>query len=66
MKALWALGNIVEGANFYTYVLPRPGVNSRAIRDAGKCVLELFEQLETHEVVAASKVKNSQELIETL
>ena len=66
VKALWALGNIVEGANFYTYVLPRPGVNSRAIRDAGKCVLELFEQLETHEVVAASKVKNSQELIETL
>ena len=34
--------------------------------EMGKCVLELFEQLETHEVVAASKVKNSQELIETL
>jgi len=46
IKTIWALGNIVEGANFYTYVLPRPGVNSRAIKDAGSCVLELFEQLE--------------------
>lgn len=45
-ETIWALGNIVEGANFYTYVLPRPGVNSRAIKDAGSCVLELFDQLE--------------------
>lgn len=46
IETIWALGNIVEGANFYTYVLPRPGVNSRAIKDAGSCVLELFEQLD--------------------
>lgn len=27
--AFWVLGNPAEGANFYTYVLPRPLVNSR-------------------------------------
>jgi len=39
---VWALGNLVEGANFYTYVLPRPMVNSRFIQDAGKCVIDMF------------------------
>lgn len=29
-KSLWALGVLAEGPNFYTYVLPRPQVNSRA------------------------------------
>lgn len=32
---LYAQGNIVEGSNFYTFVLPRPNVNSRSIQDAG-------------------------------
>ena len=39
---VWALGNLAEGANFYTYVLPRPMVNSRFIQDAGKCVIDMF------------------------
>lgn len=45
LNNIWALGNLVEGANFYTYVLARPMVNSRLVRDAGKCVLSMFEQL---------------------
>lgn len=41
---VWALGNLAEGANFYTYVLPRPMVNSRFIQDAGKCVIDMLRQ----------------------
>jgi len=42
----WALGNPTEGANFYTFILPRPLVNSRSIQDAGRCVLQLFSYIE--------------------
>jgi uncharacterized NAD(P)/FAD-binding protein YdhS len=35
IENLFAQGNIVEGSNFYTFVLPRPNVNSRSIQDAG-------------------------------
>ncbi|QBF28336.1 hypothetical protein EXN22_22545 [Pseudomonas tructae] len=42
---IWALGNLVEGPNFYTYVLPRPGVNSRSLKDAGCCVLQMFNKI---------------------
>lgn len=42
---IWALGNIVEGSNFYTFVLPRPLVNSRAIQDAGKVVLAMLARI---------------------
>lgn len=41
---IWALGNIVEGPNFYTYVLPQPCVNSSVIRDAARCVSSMFSQ----------------------
>jgi hypothetical protein len=44
-KNIWALGIPVEGPNFYTYVLPRPLVNSRALQDAGRCVLAMFSQI---------------------
>ncbi|WP_375669139.1 FAD/NAD(P)-binding protein [Bartonella sp. MR168JLCBS] len=44
-NTLWVVGNPVEGANFYTYILPRPLVNSRALRDAGHCVIDMYEQL---------------------
>ncbi len=43
---VWALGNLAEGANFYTYVLPRPMVNSRFIQDAGKCVIDMLRLAE--------------------
>ncbi|WLE59898.1 FAD/NAD(P)-binding protein [Burkholderia plantarii] len=42
LERVWALGNPTEGANFYTYILPRPQVNSRFIHDAGRAVLEMF------------------------
>ncbi|CAF1504493.1 unnamed protein product, partial [Didymodactylos carnosus] len=42
---MWALGNVCEGPNWYTYVLPRPSVNSRAIHDAAKCAFNIFDYL---------------------
>ena len=39
---MWALGNISEGANFYTNILPRPTVCSRFIHDTGRAVLEML------------------------
>ena len=35
---LWALGTLVEGCKFYTFVLPRPGANSTTMVDAGRAV----------------------------
>ncbi|MEJ6486700.1 FAD/NAD(P)-binding protein [Nostoc punctiforme UO1] len=48
-KNIWALGVLVEGPNFYTYVLPRPFVNSKALQDAGRCVLAMLNQIVCHE-----------------
>ncbi|WP_051288065.1 FAD/NAD(P)-binding protein [Photobacterium halotolerans] len=39
---MWALGIPTEGNKFYTFIVPRPGVNSTAIVDAGKAVNQLF------------------------
>ncbi|TDR80553.1 FAD/NAD(P)-binding protein [Paludibacterium purpuratum] len=39
---LWALGNPAEGPNFYTFILPRPMVNSRSIQDAGRCATQIL------------------------
>lgn len=54
-ESIWVLGNPAEGANFYTYVLPRPLVNSRFLVDAGRCVTDMYQQLHhrnvQHEVV---------------
>ena len=43
---LWALGIVVEGANYCTYVLPRALVNSRFIQFSGRCVLNMFALLD--------------------
>src|SRR5262249_6196514 len=42
---LWALGIIVEGPNWCTYVLPRALVNSRFLQFSGRCALEIFARL---------------------
>ncbi|MEF1285392.1 FAD/NAD(P)-binding protein [Vibrio sp. M250220] len=42
---IWALGIPTEGNKFYTFIVPRPGVNSTAIVDAGRAVNTLFKQL---------------------
>ncbi|HEY6514414.1 MAG TPA: FAD/NAD(P)-binding protein [Burkholderiaceae bacterium] len=39
---LWALGIPTEGPKFYTFVVPRTGVNSTALVDAGRVVLDLL------------------------
>jgi len=46
LKNFWALGYVVEGPHFYTYVLPRPYANSRGLQDAGKSVLAMMRQID--------------------
>ncbi len=45
---LWAIGLPTEGSKFYTFIMPRPGVNSTAIIDAEKAVSSLIEVLKKH------------------
>ncbi|MBB4266585.1 hypothetical protein [Roseospira visakhapatnamensis] len=40
----WALGTVCEGATFYTYIVPRPHVNSTALVDAWRSVDALFRE----------------------
>lgn len=42
LENAWALGTICEGTKFYTYIVPRPYVNSTALIDADRTVGELF------------------------
>ncbi|MCM0589757.1 MAG: FAD/NAD(P)-binding protein [Gloeotrichia echinulata DEX184] len=56
-KNIWALGILVEGPNFYTYVLPRPFVNSRALQDAGRCVLAMLNQIAYREAQSPYEAK---------
>jgi hypothetical protein len=42
---MWVVGCPVEGPNFFTNVLPLPGINSRPVLDADCCVFGLFECL---------------------
>jgi len=56
-KNIWALGILVEGPNFYTYVLPRPFVNSRALQDAGRCVLAMLNQILCHDALPLYEAK---------
>ena len=46
---LFALGTPTEGPKFYTYIVPRSGVNSTALVDAGKLVLTLFNAIKAEE-----------------
>lgn len=39
---IWALGVPTEGSKFYTFIVPRPEVNSTALVDANKVVNELI------------------------
>lgn len=42
---LWALGTLVEGCKFYTFVLPRPGANSTTMVDAGRAVGHMMNEI---------------------
>jgi uncharacterized NAD(P)/FAD-binding protein YdhS len=50
---LWALGYLTEGAQYYTHALPRPGLQSRQVLDADRCVKALFAAIATPELVKA-------------
>jgi uncharacterized NAD(P)/FAD-binding protein YdhS len=41
-RTLWALGPLCEGATFYNNLVPSPGVYSRPLADAHRCVAALF------------------------
>ncbi len=41
----WSLGIPTEGAKFYTFVVPRSGVNSTALVDAGRAVGQMLSML---------------------
>jgi uncharacterized NAD(P)/FAD-binding protein YdhS len=43
---VWALGMLTEGPKFYTFAIPRPGVNSTAIGDAGRAVGQMFASMQ--------------------
>lgn len=45
LSNLWALGYVVEGAHFYTYVLPRSYSNSRGLQDAGRAVVAMVDDI---------------------
>ena len=44
IRNMWAIGILTEGCKFYTFVVPRPGVNSTAIVDAGQAVQQMIAQ----------------------
>ncbi|MUH07050.1 FAD/NAD(P)-binding protein [Commensalibacter melissae] len=45
IKSIYALGVPTEGSKFYTYILPRPFVNSTALFDAEVCTNNLLSQI---------------------
>lgn len=45
----WALGVPTEGVKFYTFVVPRPGVNSTALVDAGRAVRSMLLKIRKYE-----------------
>jgi len=50
-RNLWALGILVEGPNYCTYVLPRALVNSRFIQFSGRCVLKMFALIDAQDAL---------------
>lgn len=48
LENAWALGIPTEGVKFYTFVVPRSGVNSTAIVDAGRAVSKMISLITGH------------------
>ena len=51
---LWALGTLVEGCKFYTFVLPRPGANSTTMVDAGRAVGNMMSAIAARNAARAA------------
>jgi hypothetical protein len=49
VRNAWALGIPTEGVKWCTFVVPRPGVNSTALVDAGRAVASLLADIRRHE-----------------
>jgi len=49
VKNAWALGIPTEGIKFCTFVIPRPGVNSTALVDAGRAVAQLLANVRSEQ-----------------
>jgi uncharacterized NAD(P)/FAD-binding protein YdhS len=49
---LYALGTLVEGCKFYTFVLPRPGANSTTLVDAGRAVGRMMDAIAERKKIA--------------
>ena len=49
IKNAWALGIPTEGIKFCTFVIPRPGVNSTALVDAGRAVAQLLANVRSEQ-----------------
>lgn len=45
IRTIWAIGIPTEGCKFYTFVAPRPGINSTFIVDSGGVVNDMMEQI---------------------
>jgi hypothetical protein len=50
LRNAWALGIPTEGVKWCTFVVPRPGVNSTALGDAGRAVAAMLADLRAGEV----------------
>jgi len=55
VENMWALGLPAEGPNFYTFVVPRPGVNSTGIVDAGRAVKRMFALIDASRADSSSE-----------
>ncbi|TFW16548.1 FAD/NAD(P)-binding protein [Duganella callida] len=45
LPSIWALGYLTEGAHYYTHALPRPGMRSRQVLDADRCVAAMIARI---------------------
>ena len=50
VRNAWALGIPTEGVKWCTFVVPRPGVNSTALADAGRAVAAMLADLRSGEL----------------
>jgi len=55
----WALGIPTEGVKFYTFVVPRSGVNSTALVDAGRAVTKMLSMVAGTASVPPTEVLDS-------
>ena len=58
VRNAWALGIPTEGIKFYTFVVPRSGVNSTALVDAGRAVSSMLSMINERSAVRTPAVES--------